>query len=288
MVEPAVPAERVRVARWRYVVPNAVTCTSLLLGLAAIVLSFQGDHGGAAWLVVLCVLLDKADGTVARALNATSRIGLQLDSFSDFVTFGIAPAYILYAVMLHDPAGAGDIWAGGAAQWGLYALLGGYVLCAVIRLAKFNVLEETLPADGPKVFYGLPSTFSGGLLVITYLIGEKYGWVGLVRWMPIIAAFLGALMVSNFPLPKLGKRKAMWLNVFTIVNVAFGYVCGILRILPEYIFGAVLLYAIVGFSWGFIHRRELAPRNLDPYAVAPPRQRKKRWRKGIRALRLRR
>ena len=194
MPEPAAPAaQHVRVARWRYVVPNAITCTSLLLGLAAIVLSFQADHAGAAWLIVLCVLLDKADGTAARALKATSRIGLQLDSFSDFVTFGIAPACILFAVMLHDPAGAGDVWASGAARWGLYALLAGYVLCACIRLAKFNVLAEILPADGPKVFYGLPSTFSGGLLVVIFLIGDKHGWVWLVRWMPLIAAAFAAL-----------------------------------------------------------------------------------------------
>lgn len=253
------------VARWRYVLPNAITCVSLLLGLAAIVNAFRADHLEAAWLIVLCVLLDKADGTVARLLRATSRIGSQLDSFSDFVTFGIAPACIIFARLESDPTGAGAVWAGDVARWGLYALLAAYVLCACIRLAKFNVLQDVLPDNGPKVFYGLPSTFAGGLFVVIYIIGEEYGATELIRWLPVIGGVFAAAMVSNLPLPKLAWRESMPLNVLQLANVALGYTCGIFRIWPEYILGAVSIYAVVGFTWGFIHREDLMPRRLDPY-----------------------
>jgi len=247
------------------VVPNAITCVSLLLGLGAVVNSFAGDFTEAAWLVVLCVLLDKADGTAARLLRATSRIGMQLDSFSDFVTFGIAPACLIFARLNTDPAGVGDVWADGVALWALYGLVAAYVLCACIRLAKFNVLQDVLPEDGPKVFYGLPTTFAGGLLAVVFLIGESHGLDWVIRWLPVFAAGGAALMLTNLPLPKLVMRESMALNVFQLANVALGYACGIFRFWPEYILGAVTLYAAVGFTWGFLNRRDLMPRRLDPY-----------------------
>lgn len=266
---PAPPAARAtRVARWRYVLPNAITCFSLLLGLASIVNAFEGDYLEAAWLVVMCVLLDKADGSVARLLKATSKIGLQLDSFSDFIAFGVAPACLVFARLLNDPTGAGDIWADGVARWVLHALLAAWVLLACIRLAKFNVLDGTLPSDGPKVFYGLPTTFAGGTLVVLYIIGVNHDFEGLVRWLPVVGVAFGALMVSNLPLPKLVARKFMPLNIFQLVVALIGYACGIGRFWPEFILGAVIVYASFGFGWGFIHRRELMPRRveqLDPY-----------------------
>ncbi len=252
-------------ARWRYVVPNAITCFSLSLGLVSMGHAMAGDHLVAAWLIVLSVLLDKLDGTAARLLGATSRIGVQLDSLSDFVTFGIAPAFIVYAKLHGDPVGPGDVWSGEVGQLALMGLLIAYTLMACIRLAKFNVLNDVLPAGGPKVFYGLPSTFAGGLVVVVFIIGLEYGADDVLRWLPAAALGLGLLMVSNLPLPKLAKRDSVALNVFQGVNIVIGYTCGVFRFWPEYILGAVLLYALVGLSWGLLHRRELMPPRLDPY-----------------------
>ncbi|TNF34555.1 MAG: hypothetical protein EP329_07095 [Deltaproteobacteria bacterium] len=248
------------VARWRYVVPNAITLVSLMLGLSAVVLAFAGDFDEAAWLVVLCVLLDKLDGSAARLLGATSRIGVQLDSFSDFVTFGIAPGALIFARLTGHPA-----WAGEALHILLVALVSTYVLSAVIRLAKFNVLNDILPADGPKVFYGLPTTFAGGLFVIVFIIGEKYQLEPVIQWLPVLGVALAALMVSNWPLPKLVLRKSKALNALQLVNVVLGYACGVGRFWPEYLLGGVLVYAVVGFSWGLTHKKELTARRLDPY-----------------------
>ena len=264
---PAVPAvPRRPVARWRYVVPNAITLFGLSLGLAAVVEAFDGAYVAAAWLVILCVLLDKLDGTAARLLRATSRIGVQLDSFSDFVTFGIAPGSIIFARLQGPSAGApGDIWASPAMHGVLIALVAAYVLSACVRLAKFNVLNDILPADGPKVFYGLPTTFAGGLLVVVFIIGDDYGAISVIRWLPVFGIVLAVLMVSNWPLPKLVVRESKAFNVFQLLNIALGYACGVFRFWPEYILGAVLVYAIIGFGWGFVHRKELSQRRLDPY-----------------------
>jgi CDP-diacylglycerol--serine O-phosphatidyltransferase len=254
--------------RWRFIVPNAITCGSLVVGLAAIAGAFvTADFAGSAWLVILAVLLDKLDGTVARLLRATSAIGMQLDSFADFVTFGIAPGALLFASGLHARAGGGStLWAGEAGLVLLAALSATYVVCTCLRLAKFNVLQDVLPADGPKVFYGMPSTFAGGLVAVLYLLGDKYGATGMLDALPLVSLAFALLMVSNLPLPKVVMRKATWLNAIQIVSVVTTYAVGLLRILPEYLAFNIAVYAAVGFAWGLKHRRRLlAARRLDLY-----------------------
>jgi CDP-diacylglycerol--serine O-phosphatidyltransferase len=266
------PTSPQRPARWRFLVPNALTCASLTVGLAAIVIALtRHDFVESAWLVILSTLLDKLDGTAARALRATSDIGVQLDSFADFVTFGMAPAAMLYAAGHHAAAaGAETLWAGDAGRLALAALTASYVLCACLRLAKFNVLTENLPADAPKVFYGMPSTFAGGLLALLYIIGDKYGLTAARDALPIVAGLLGLLMVSNWPLPKLARRHQPFLDGVQILTVIGTYTCGILRIFPEYLAFNVITFAFVGFGWGFINRKRLlAARRLDPYLDAP-------------------
>jgi CDP-diacylglycerol--serine O-phosphatidyltransferase len=269
MAAPNAPAPRV--ARWRYIVPNALTCASLTVGLAAIVIALtRQDFTETAWLVILSTMLDKLDGTAARALRATSDIGVQLDSFADFVTFGMAPGAMLYAAGQHARAlGGPTLWAGEAGGLLLAGLTAAYVLCACLRLAKFNVLTENLPPDAPKVFYGMPSTFAGGLLAVLYILGDKYDLVAARDALPILAGLLGLLMVSNWPLPKLARRHQPFLDAVQVVTVIGTYTCGIARIFPEYLAFNVVTFAFVGFGWGFIHRKRLlAARRLDPYPDA--------------------
>lgn len=266
--KPGASVQQRKTPRWRYVVPNAITCASLLVGLAAVALAFiVGGYVDAAWLVVLSVLLDKLDGTAARALKATSDIGMQLDSFADFVTFGIAPATMLFAAGLNaNQAGTTSLWQGEAGLWLLGAACATFVLCSCIRLAKFNVLQEDLPADAPKVFYGMPTTFAGGLLAVTYILADKYQAGPLLEAMPLLAVGLGALMVSNIPLPKLVLRKEAWINAIQLVSVVGTYVCGLFRLFPEYLAFNIAVYAAVGFGWGIANRKRLlAYKRLDPY-----------------------
>ena len=268
MAQTARPEQR-RVARWRYVIPNAITCTSLMLGLIATFFAMQGTREAfleAAWLIILCVLLDKLDGTAARLLKATSPVGAQLDSFSDFVTFGIAPAYLVYMMMLTNADGHYAIWQGDVSFPLLHALSGAFVLCSCIRLAKFNVLAaEEHAEDAPNVFYGMPTTSAGGLVATVTLVCFEHDLFEVLQWLPVLTIVLGLLMVTNLPLPKVGLRKSKVLNVLQFSNIAAAYVCGVARVFPEYLLSLVMIYVLGGFTWGFIHRAELAPRRLDPY-----------------------
>jgi CDP-diacylglycerol--serine O-phosphatidyltransferase len=221
----------------------------------------EGAYYEAAWLIVLCVLLDKADGTAARLLKATSAIGVQLDSFSDFVTFGIAPATLVYMALWQDPDQHFVIWQGVVATWVLRVLVAIYVLCACIRLAKFNVLSDETDGD-MECFYGLATTLCGATIALCYLVGVQYEAWDLLRWLPVAGFGLGVLMVSNFPMPTLGATKSKFMNGFIGLNVVAAYTLGMTRLLPEYLLG---MYLIGGFVWGLRHREALKPRRLDPY-----------------------
>ena len=254
-----------RVAMWRYVIPNAITVASLLIGLSALTQAIEGRFEDAAWLIVLCVLLDKLDGTAARLLKATSRFGMQMDSLADFVVFGVVPGFTVLQFVSHSDAANFSMWNSGIGLWVLRGIVGGYVACTGLRLAKFNVMSDAEGDGAPKVFYGMPTTFAGGVLGLLMLIGLGHDWPRLLWMLPIIALIFSALMVSNAPLPKLAKRGSRVRQGFEGALLLFAYVCGFFRILPEYLFIVTAVYGIVGFAWGFLHRQELSPRRkLQP------------------------
>src|SRR4051812_1021548 len=144
----------------KYIVPNAVTALSLLLGLASVAASAQGDFELAAWMVLWCTLLDKADGTAARLLKATSAFGVEFDSFADFVSFGIAPAALLYFRLAP----------GGAPRALVIVAASLYAVALAVRLARFNITT-----GGDSAFQGVPGTLMGGVLASGYLALHKHG-----------------------------------------------------------------------------------------------------------------
>ena len=114
-------------------IPNLVTLLGLCAGLTAIRYALAGSWQTAAVLIVLAAVIDGMDGLLARKLNAASHFGAELDSLSDFVCFGVAPGVIVYAFVLQDWPGLG---------WLLVLV---YVLCACLRLARFNVNRNAPP-----------------------------------------------------------------------------------------------------------------------------------------------
>ena len=138
----------------RYILPNLFTLSATFCGFAAIWLGAEAESGeqfyAAAALIAFAVFLDGFDGRVARMVNAETKIGVQLDSLSDFLTFGVAPAVLAYA-------------------WGLEAFgVGGLLIAflfaagAMLRLARFNVEAEEVSGPGPsRYFRGLPAPMAG-------------------------------------------------------------------------------------------------------------------------------
>ncbi len=248
----------------RFLAPNALTCISLVLGMASIRTSLTAtsprDYIPAAWMILYAVLLDKADGAVARRLGASSEFGVQLDSFADFVTFGLSPA----ALFAHAiPALLPDPWASGTAHTALLAIAAVYAVSAALRLAKFNVTTST---NDPRFFRGLPSTSSGGILASAFLALDQIGapasaLTALVPWMALNAA----LMVSNLPQPKFIKAKNPVLRGIQYAVFLSVYVLVPLNRWPVYLVSAAALYSFVGFFYGIaVTSREAPPDEAAP------------------------
>lgn len=178
-------------ARGAYLLPNALTTAALLAGFYAIIAAVQGETVAACIAVAIAGLLDGLDGRVARMTGTQSEFGVQFDSLSDMVSFGLAPAVVVWAWSLSSVELAGPI--GEKIGW-LSAFF--YSACAALRLARFNTQAGV--AD-KRYFQGLASPAAAGTLVSTVWFCESRG-IGAetVAWpMLVLTVVLGALMVSR-------------------------------------------------------------------------------------------
>ncbi|MCL2102326.1 MAG: CDP-alcohol phosphatidyltransferase family protein, partial [Fibromonadales bacterium] len=155
----------------KFIVPNAFTSMSFLLGAASICWA-AGLFGGenpvlmSAHFIIFCTLLDKLDGFAARAFNASSEFGAQFDSLADLIAFGVAPAFMLMFAYKNF-----------AEEWysaKIVAIFAGsavYMVCAAIRLAKYNAMDSD---SYPDYFSGMPTTFAGTANAVFMLLLCKY------------------------------------------------------------------------------------------------------------------
>lgn len=199
----------------RYILPNLFTLSAAFCGFAAIWLATQASTSlefyAAASLICLAVFLDGFDGRIARRLDAQSKIGVQLDSLSDFLTFGAAPGVLAYA------------W--GLANWGVPGLLLAFLLPAgaMIRLARFNVEAETTGGSS-KYFEGLPAPMAG--LSVALVVGVSAGTLGragvgatATTSFAVLIALLSLLMVSTIPFRTFKDMRPTWRNRLLLAAV---------------------------------------------------------------------
>jgi CDP-diacylglycerol--serine O-phosphatidyltransferase len=224
----------------KYIVPNGVTAMSMVIGLASIVCSAMGDYRLAAWMILWGVLLDKLDGGAARLLNATSSFGAEMDSFADFVSFGIAPGALIYFRLRGEPLFEHH----SLLLMGCCAM---YVVAVSARLARFNITD---PPGGSQFFFGIPTTLCGALVSSGFLSADIH-LVPAKVWaaMPLLLAVMAVLMVSNVRLPKFQKRKNRLVNLFQNINVVAVYVVTPLMVYPQYLFLMALAYLVFGTVW---------------------------------------
>ncbi len=251
----------------RYLAPNLITLSSMIFGLVSLTAASHNHPSLAAWMIIYAVLTDRLDGLVARAVKGTSELGMQLDSFADFLNFGVAPAYLVLSFLSNRP----DLpYQDGIYHTLLWIACGGYMLCAVFRLARYNILsDDQVPT---KIFFGIPTTLAGGLLAIWILLLLKYdpkielygGHFGgpklfgealetpLAAWkyMPIAVAILGYLMASRLPMPKVGMTKNKIVSAFLLILVLSGYICGFAMHFPEICFWMPTVWSVMFLIWG--------------------------------------
>ena len=159
--------------------------------------SFKGEFTKACWFIVIGAVCDSLDGRIARMARATSPFGIQYDSLSDLISFGTAPAILLFSYALK----ASDRFGVSVSAF--------YVVCAALRLARFNVsVEDPTPNMLKKIrkgyFQGLPSPASAGLIVTAVLVQVEFSILGDATakyFLMALGALLGFLMVSNIPFP---------------------------------------------------------------------------------------
>ncbi|MEB3103646.1 CDP-diacylglycerol--serine O-phosphatidyltransferase [Ferviditalea candida] len=211
--------------------PSIFTVGNLFLGILSIIFVFNNRPDYAAMMVIVAMLMDGLDGRVARALNVQSEFGKELDSLSDVISFGVAPAFVIYVVGLQE--------VNPAAAWIATAV---FPICGALRLARFNVKAST-----PGYFIGLPIPAAGGVLATLALFHNEIATPILL----LSELFLSFLMVSTVKYPSFKKvgipKSAMWILPI-IVAIAVVVAIKYPGTLSKLIFVPLVLYALYGLK----------------------------------------
>lgn len=172
-------------------IPNILTVLALCAGLTAILYGFQAQWKYAVLAVVVAAVLDALDGRVARLLGGSTKFGAELDSLSDFVSFGVAPALLVFLWALKDTHQIG---------W-VTALV--FAVCAALRLARFNTRlgVSDMPAWASNFFTGVPAPAGGALILLPMMLSFAFAVPALAHPlvnMPVMVA-VSVLMISRIP-----------------------------------------------------------------------------------------
>ncbi|MDH3661271.1 MAG: CDP-diacylglycerol--serine O-phosphatidyltransferase [Alphaproteobacteria bacterium] len=209
-----------------HLVPNAFTVASICFGLSAIRYGLDGHYQTAVVMIILAGVFDGLDGRSARLLKITSKLGAELDSLADFLSFGVAPAFLVYLWSLHEAKGLG--WA--------IALF--YVICAALRLARFNseLEDKNRPPWMTRFFTGMPAPAAAGVVIVpmmlTFALDQDWPSAWLLNAFVVVTTAL--MMVST-------------VKTFSIKMVTT-------RIRPEYLLPTlvgigVIITALVNVPW---------------------------------------
>jgi CDP-diacylglycerol---serine O-phosphatidyltransferase len=271
---------RGRLQRGVIIVPSAFTLGNLFLGIWAIIAASRREFTAAAWLIVWAAVLDTIDGRVARYTQTGSRFGEELDSLVDAISFGVAPALIIYFTFLFDT------------PWGWIAAWF-YVASAVIRLARFNVEQA---GHAKAAFHGLPSPSAGMTLATFYpfsqtqLFRDNFAHLPWQTIMTMMLFVLSVLMMSHvlYPVvPKVGFRNTRGIvsGIFLLSCIAAAITIPALFFFPMsigYLAYGIIKSAALGFYDRMPERDPLLDedpdeagaelRDISYQELAPPRR----------------
>ena len=254
-----------------YLLPNLFTTGAMFAGFYAIVAGFLGFYTHAAIAVFIAALLDGMDGRIARLTNTQSEFGVQYDSLSDLVNFGLAPSLVMYTWSLQYLRDYGPVWS--KVGWCAAFL---YAACAALRLARFNT--QVGVAD-KRYFQGLASPAAAGLCMSFVWTMENLGIEG--QWLcfftPILAVVAGLLMVSRVRYysfktwPISDRVPFVWiiLAVIIIVALALNTALVLLALATAYALSGVVI-TLWGLRSRASRRRLRMARRRSPAEPRPP------------------
>ncbi|MCL4837591.1 MAG: CDP-diacylglycerol--serine O-phosphatidyltransferase [Thermoanaerobaculia bacterium] len=184
----------------RFLIPNLITGTNIAIGFCSMLAAAQDRFDTAVHLLVLAIFCDIFDGLLARLLHATSRFGQQLDSLSDAISFGAAPAFLVFQTTLRDLGVLGVV----AAVC--------YLMAGVLRLARFNLLSDAHEKDRRTL--GVPIPIGAGYLMAAVLMRDAMS----AQATAILVVVMALLMVSTVRLPQLKGRGIV--SLMLLVGIA--------------------------------------------------------------------
>jgi CDP-diacylglycerol--serine O-phosphatidyltransferase len=223
----------------KVLIPNFFTVLNMLIGLTSIFYSIKGDYIDAGWLILLSGVMDKLDGTAARFFNASSLFGVEFDSYSDFISFGFAPAILVFSYFNANSSG-------GMSDANFYAVAASafYVVFCAVRLAKYNVSQS----DDKEYFYGLTTTMSGGLIALYMIFAIENDFQFLLK-VNLVAGMLMAhsiMLLIPFKYPKLKKPASRSSQIIMLFSFVFFLGLILIRMLPWLIYITGIAYVVIG------------------------------------------
>ena len=237
----------------RVILPNMLTLIGVCIGLSSIRFALDSNYEFAVIAIILAAIIDGLDGRIARLIKGTSKVGKELDSLTDMISFGVAPAFIMYFWKLNTFGRFG---------W-LLCLI--YVICVALRLARFNVNTAQVPSWKDNFFEGVPSP-AGGILVLTPLIFSLTNFnfikINYDVVVPIFFIATSLLLISKFPTYSFKK---IVIQRKTTIFLLFGIILffGLLLIYP---FNLIFISSIIYLGMlpiSFIHYQKLKKQNED-------------------------
>ncbi|MGV3533883.1 MAG: CDP-diacylglycerol--serine O-phosphatidyltransferase [Chthoniobacteraceae bacterium] len=252
-----------------YLLPNLMTAGNLFCGFAASLKIVEGSlivaaaspgaliaaqeaatnkYHTAIWLILASCIFDLLDGRLARLGGSDSDFGREFDSLADIVSFGVAPALMVYRIVLHEFDKIG---------WVIASV---YLVCGALRLARFNCLAASNSASANKEFTGFPIPAAAGLIASLTLfllwMGERQQAIGVAKWvLPPLMLFLAWMMFSKFKYPSfkgIGWQTKRSLPKFIAILAVIGFTVMNYEWMPFVIF---LVYLLYGFFRPFLSRK---------------------------------
>ena len=237
----------------RVILPNLLTLIGVCIGLTSIRFALDEKFEFAIVAIILAAVIDGLDGRIARLIKGTSKVGKELDSLTDMISFGVAPAFIMYFWKLNTLGRFG---------W-LVCLI--YVICVALRLARFNVNSNQDPSWKDNFFEGVPSP-AGGILVLTPLIISmtdfNYIQFNYDIIVPTFFIITSLLLISKFPSYSFKK---IVIQRKTTIFLLFGIVLffGLLLIYPFNVISISIIIYLAVLPISFFHYQKLKKQNED-------------------------
>ena len=241
----------------RVILPNMLTLIGVCIGLTSIRFALDGKFEFAIIAIIFAALIDGLDGRIARLIKGTSKVGKELDSLTDMISFGVAPAFIMFFWKLNTLGRFG---------W-LVCLI--YVICVALRLARFNVNSNQDPSWKDNFFEGVPSP-AGGILVLTPLIISQtnFNYIQLNYDIIVPAFFIitSLLLISKFPSYSFKK---IVIQRKTTIFLLFGIVLffGLLLIYPFNMISVSSVIYLLMLPISFFHYQKLKKQNQDKDSI---------------------